>query len=619
MMSLSAVPDQLVSFDGTTLTNYGTVIWASSTMGGGDSPQIYNYGLWDITTNTYFSGGNGGGGGTTTFNNYGTVRKDGNPSTLAAFDNNTIFNNFGALDIKAGDLAIENGNSISGSVMNTVSNAVTYLDTAYSLSGDVCFTGEGDIYGYLNGNNAVIHGVVTASSTVFTGCLTIASNSVVNLVANFGSPISFNGLTLTNCGTVVWSNLDLDCNSGVEVYNYGLWDALTGNTFYGDANGGFFTSDFNNYGTFRKDGDSSSVNFDDEVNFNNFGTLNAGSGGVSISGGGGNGTFNAASNNVVSLGNFGLFGGSTFTGSGLVAGNLTGTNAVIHGALNFYYGTLQGTLTVASNAVANLAGANGLNTPINLWFLTLTNCGTVVWSNLDLDCEGVQACNYGLWDALTGNTFAGGEFMSVFNNYGTFRKDGDATSTTFDSATTYNNPGKTDVQNGSLVLQGACSLTNGTLNFGISGLSQAGTIYLANTTVLTGRLSANFENHYSPAVSNSFAVVEYSSVTGMFTSLCLPPLSAGLSWQTDYSSTTFSLSIIPTPPPRLSAGLNVSGNSISLSWSGQSGQTYQVQCTTNLAPADWVKLGSSIPGTNGTMTVSDGIGAAQKFYRVEVQ
>lgn len=47
------------------------------------------------------------------------------------------------------------------------------------------------------------------------------------------------------------------------------------------------------------------------------------------------------------------------------------------------------------------------------------------------------------------------------------------------------------------------------------------------------------------------------------------------------------------------------------------GQTYQVQCTTNLAPANWVNLGDPIAGTNGAMSVSDVLGASpQKFYRI---
>ena len=63
--------------------------------------------------------------------------------------------------------------------------------------------------------------------------------------------------------------------------------------------------------------------------------------------------------------------------------------------------------------------------------------------------------------------------------------------------------------------------------------------------------------------------------------------------------------------------MNISSNSISSSRTAMAGQTYQVQCTTNLAPANWVNLGDPIAGTNGAMSVSDVLGASpQKFYRI---
>jgi hypothetical protein len=620
-----------IDLDVLTLTNCGTVIWSNLDLQCHSGVQVYNYGLWDALTGNMFEGNAGGGPFFSTFNNFGIVRKNGDAGSTATFDSATTFNNLGTVDDESGTLTLTTGNGTG--VFNAASNAIVYLGNfnIFTLSGDSTFTGPGLVAGDLNGNNGVIHGSLNFYFGTLQGTLTVASNAVANLAQANGQtqPISLSILTLTNCGTVVWSNLDLQCSSGAQVYNYGLWDALTGNTFYGDYGGGPFFSTFNNYGTVRKDGSASSTTFDSATTFNNLGTVDSESGTLTLTTGNGTGVFNAASNAVVYLGNFDIFtlsGVSTFTGPGLVAGDLNGNNGVIHGALNFYFGTLQGTLTVASNAVANLVQANGQTQPISLNILTLTNCGTVVWSNLDLQCSsGAQVYNYGLWDALTGNTFygdyGGGPFFSTFNNYGTVRKDGSTSSTTFDSATTFNNPGKIDVQNGVLSLQGFCLLNNGTLNLGISGPGQNGMINFANVVTLTGQLSANFENHYSPVVSNSFPVVEYNSETGAFTSLSLPPLSAGLVWRTNYTGTAFTLSIVPPPPPQLSAGLNVSGNSISLSWNGLSGQTYQVQCTTNLVPANWVNLGGSIPGTNGiTITVSDTLtNSPQKFYRVELQ
>jgi autotransporter-associated beta strand protein len=57
--------------------------------------------------------------------------------------------------------------------------------------------------------------------------------------------------------------------------------------------------------------------------------------------------------------------------------------------------------------------------------------------------------------------------------------------------------------------------------------------------------------------------------------------------------------------------------SLNLTWSATTGELYQIQSTTNLAPPNWINLGNSIIATNSTMTVSEPIGAnAQQFYRV---
>jgi hypothetical protein len=54
---------------------------------------------------------------------------------------------------------------------------------------------------------------------------------------------------------------------------------------------------------------------------------------------------------------------------------------------------------------------------------------------------------------------------------------------------------------------------------------------------------------------------------------------------------------------------------ITIAWSATSGQTYQVQFTTNLAQPNWTDLGI-VTATNSTATISDTLGASsQRFYR----
>jgi len=54
-----------------------------------------------------------------------------------------------------------------------------------------------------------------------------------------------------------------------------------------------------------------------------------------------------------------------------------------------------------------------------------------------------------------------------------------------------------------------------------------------------------------------------------------------------------------------------------MSWNAIPGESYQVQCATNLAPATWLDLGDAVTATNSTMTAADVIGLnPQRFYRV---
>jgi hypothetical protein len=80
----------------------------------------------------------------------------------------------------------------------------------------------------------------------------------------------------------------------------------------------------------------------------------------------------------------------------------------------------------------------------------------------------------------------------------------------------------------------------------------------------------------------------------------------------DDVSVTPVLPVVFTPATR-------SGSTVQLAWSVQTNLLYQLQYTTNLAPAVWLNLGGPITPTNITMTASDIIGTGtHRFYRVQV-
>src|ERR1019366_1961283 len=79
------------------------------------------------------------------------------------------------------------------------------------------FTANG---GTLGGSNMIV-GLLTWSGGNLAGTMTLANNSVLNIVAGGGD--AFDGLTLTNYGTVNWTNTTLYgiSDTNAQIYNYG--------------------------------------------------------------------------------------------------------------------------------------------------------------------------------------------------------------------------------------------------------------------------------------------------------------------------------------------------------------------------------------------------------------
>jgi hypothetical protein len=498
--------------------------------------------------------------------------------------------------------------SINGQTFTLSGLAVVNSSGQFDLNSG---TFEGDT----NSGGAIFDGTLTCSGGTLSGVLTFASNAVVNLIQAFSMPVAFNTLGLTNLGTVNWVNTDLQGTSA-QIFNYGLWEAQTNNTFFG-GNGG---TTFNNFGVLRKSGgdrDSGSTDFDSQTTFNNPGTVDCQNGLLSLDNGSGGGLFNNAANGTTFFGFFTLTGDPLFSGAGRVAGYLTGSNAMVHGIENSDYLHLFGTLTLASNNVLNL-----LSTYAGSFSIadgTLTNQGTVNWNSPDFSGQNARIENHSLWDVQTNNTFHGNS-STVFNNFGVLRKSGgeaNSGSTYLDQNTVFNNPGTVDCRVGQLAIGGSYTLSGGALNFSISSSNNFGSLYLAGNATLTEALSVNFTNGYSPVADTSFPLVGYGSETGIFTTLSLPHLSPGLVWQTNYGSTTFTLIVTSAPPTQLSVAMTEDGGTLSLTWNAIVGQTYQLQYTTNLAPANWLNLGDTVTATNDTMTASEAIGQnPQRFYRL---
>ena len=71
-------------------------------------------------------------------------------------------------------------------------------------------------------------------------------------------------------------------------------------------------------------------------------------------------------------------------------------------------------------------------------------------------------------------------------------------------------------------------------------------LHVTGALSLGGRLELSLINGFTPAAGNSFDILDWSSLSGTFSSISLPSLTAGLIWNTSQLYTTGLLSVVST-------------------------------------------------------------------------
>jgi hypothetical protein len=84
----------------------------------------------------------------------------------------------------------------------------------------------------------------------------------------------------------------------------------------------------------------------------------------------------------------------------------------------------------------------------------------------------------------------------------------------------------------------------GILEIGLAPANSYGKLATAGTATLAGTLSVAFVNGFLPVTGNSFDILDWGTLFGTFSTLQLPALEAGLSWDTSQLYTTGVLSVI---------------------------------------------------------------------------
>ncbi|MGO8764401.1 MAG: hypothetical protein ACLQSR_04605 [Limisphaerales bacterium] len=384
---------------------------------------------------------------------------------------------------------------------------------------------------------------------------------------------------------------------------------------------------FNNAGIIRKSGGTGTSPIYAAVNSS--GTIDAQTGAIQLNGGGNlGGTLQSEATGEL------IFGTNIYNTGLTLAGNLTSTNAVLDGANLVGSGTINGvltwvsggftpgdgTLTVGTNGVLVLAGANGADYSLSS---ELYNQGTIklVSGNLLINsCGG----NFGelindpsglvdFKNDVSIDSSCGGPLI----NQGTVRKSG-GTGTSDIGAFFSNSSGTLDAQTGTIGLTNSYYLVGGTLNFGISGLTSYGQIYLSGISTLSGSLSINLNDGYTPTNSDVFPLLTYASESGVFTNMTLP---TWINWQSNYSSTTFTLTVsnLDGKPVLASATVPAPGQ-FSFQFAGNPNGNYSVLATTNLILplADWTTLGTASLVSNDLFQYVDqhATNYPQRFYKL---
>jgi hypothetical protein len=464
--------------------------------------------------------------------------------------------------------------------------------------------------------------------------LTVTTNGVLTLAGIDGTDYTL-GEDVTNSGTILLQsgNLNLNrCDYWGEIDNLtnGLVDVRADVSIDGCGPEGLA-----NQGTVRKSAGTGATGVN--AIFINNGTLDVQTGTVSVNGTGGGGGFfkteagatlafgndyevagvlSGAGTNVLANGTFTLTGSLATSNTTLAGATLAGAGAVVGGLITWTNGVIgDGTpigMTLAANGVLVLAGIDGADYSMGEF---LTNAGTVLLQSGNLDLNWNQ---WGEFINLPGALVNIASDVSIddesggpgFFNQGTVRKSGGTGVTGLNAA--FNNSGTLDVQTGTVDLSAAYSLTNGALNFGINSQTNFGQVVLVgNPAALAGSVSANLNNGYVPGVGSSFAVVTFAAGSGVFTNAILPSI---VSWQTNYATNAFRLTVTGRGGPLLTAPQWLGSGQFQFSFNTVAGSAYTIQYSTNLL--HWISL-IELQGNGTSLTIIDlNATGSQRYYRI---
>ena len=258
---------------------------------------------------------------------------------------------------------------------------------------------------------------------------------------------------------------------------------------------------------------------------------------------------------------------------------LSGANGANAGTINLRGGTLEYSQPLTNSATGMIRGHGAI-----YFNGGLTNQGSMSFSGSSTDLYG----NITMSGASARLISSGGGTVTVYDNFnhnGAEVRTSAGCSTTFFGNVTgtgsYTGPGTVYYEGtfspgsspaavtfAGSVVSGSSLATYMELGGLTRGL-QYDAIQVADHLTLSGTLSVSLINGFVPVAHNSFDLFDWGTLTGTFSSLNLPSLTSGLTWDTSDLYTTGTLEVVSEGPPA-PTGLTVTqqpGLSLRLAWS----------------------------------------------------
>ncbi len=285
--------------------------------------------------------------------------------------------------------------------------------------------------------------------------------------------------------------------------------------------------------------------------------------------------------------------------------NVTIGQALLHSAISGDI-TIDGGLTKNGNGILTLSGANTYTggTTINAGALVLAGAGSIagsrsitIASGALFDVSATGGFTLGATKSLTGS----GTVNGTITNLGTISP---GVAGAIGTLTLSNSP----VLNGALLLK--VDRNNGTplydqIRLPASGLTYGGALTVNN---LGNPLTAG----------DSFAIFAAKSYNGAFTTLTLPVLGTGLSWNTN-ALTNGALSVVATMKPQFASLAPVANGTFQFNGTGAAGVTYTLNAATNLnPPVLWLAVTNAVADQTGLFQLVDlsATNLPRRFYRI---